>query len=336
MVRMTYAPEVVCAPATGTLDDMTTDKPASPAQLRFLADLLRQVPASVHGVTDVDAAIDALAASPVFTTRKASEMIDSLKGMKAAQPAAPAAANGFPNRYAGKCGTCGAQVPAGAGTCRKVAGKWVAFHAPACPAAPPAPPVLPDPEEGLYQHDDGRVSKVYTTQNGRLAAKVLHGRTFSYQQGHLAIVKRALADGTAHRMSQAEAAAFGRLHGFCVNCGRDIDDDRSLAAGYGPVCAKRHGWWYPTYEEAADVLGRPVTRPSGRVVEPADGDPDEAAPVAGVPGTLDGPPVTIPTCQHCGERIAQVDADWLDQDGEAYCEAAPMTWKGEHLHAPAQ
>jgi hypothetical protein len=304
---------------------MTTDKPASPAQLRFLADLLRQVPASAHGITDVDAAIGALAANAAFTTRKASEMIDAMKGMKAAQPAAPAAAAaGFPNRYAGKCGTCGQQVAAGAGTCRKVAGKWTAYHAPACPAAAPAAPVLPDPQEGLYQHDDGRVSKVYVTQNGRLAGKVLHGRTFSYQQGHLAIVKRALADGTAHLMSQQEADAFGRLHGFCVNCGRDIDDDRSLAAGYGPVCAKRHGWWYPTYEEAADVLGRPVTRPSGRVVEPADGDPDEE--VSEAPAA--------PTCEHCGALVYEVDGAVLDQDGDAYCEAAPMTWKGEHLHKP--
>jgi hypothetical protein len=125
-------------------------------------------------------------------------------------------------------------------------------------------------DNGLYTLDDGSaVWKLYTTQNGYQACKVLRGRTFDYVRGGVAIVKRYVSEGVAHAMSQEEASAFGKLHGFCCNCGLDIDDDRSLAAGYGPKCAARHGWWYPTYEEAADVLGRPVTRPSGKVVAPS-------------------------------------------------------------------
>ena len=115
---------------------------------------------------------------------------------------------------------------------------------------------------GLYQHDDGTVRKVYETQNGRIAAKVLvvtgdHG-SLQYEKGGRRIVSEAVAAGTAHVMTQDEAAAFGRLHSFCCNCCRDLDDDRSLAAGYGPVCADNMGWFYPSYDQAGVILGRPA------------------------------------------------------------------------------
>jgi len=82
------------------------------------------------------------------------------------------------------------------------------------------------------------------------------------------MVADALVARTMRLLTQAEAAEYGRLNGFCVNCGLAIEDDRSLAAGYGPKCATNNGWWYPTYQEAANVLQRPVTKPSGVIVTP--------------------------------------------------------------------
>lgn len=127
-------------------------------------------------------------------------------------------------------------------------------------------------ENGLYLHDNGRIYKLYTTQNGRQGAKVLqveasHG-SFQYLAGGTRLVAQAVADGFAHALTQDEAQAFGRLHGFCCNCAKDLDDDRSLAVGYGPVCAGHFGWFYPNYAEAAKLLGRPVSTPAGVVHQP--------------------------------------------------------------------
>lgn len=37
------------------------------------------------------------------------------------------------------------------------------------------------------------------------------------------------------------ASDYGKLTGRCCFCGRGLDDERSTAAGYGPVCAKHYG-----------------------------------------------------------------------------------------------
>lgn len=37
------------------------------------------------------------------------------------------------------------------------------------------------------------------------------------------------------------AAAYGRRSGNCCFCYRPLTDERSLAAGYGPVCAENYG-----------------------------------------------------------------------------------------------
>ena len=131
--------------------------------------------------------------------------------------------------------------------------------------------VLPDVECGLYVNAEGTIHKLYMTQNDRMACKVLivlgeHG-SFDYVKGGVRIVREAVAAGTTRKLSQTEATAFGRLHGFCVACARDLDDDRSLAVGYGPVCAENNHWYYPTYTEAAGLLQRPVTAPNGRTYD---------------------------------------------------------------------
>lgn len=116
--------------------------------------------------------------------------------------------------------------------------------------------------------DEGNIYKLYTTQNDRQGAKLLtiqadNKGSFEYVKGGTRMVAQAVATGTARKLTQDEATAFGKLHGFCVACARDLDDDRSLAVGYGPVCAKNLDWWYPSVAEAAVMLNRPTTVEGG-------------------------------------------------------------------------
>lgn len=55
------------------------------------------------------------------------------------------------------------------------------------------------------------------------------------------------------------ASQYGIETGRCCNCGDLIghgDSRRSIAVGYGPVCAKRWGWFFPTDEEAEAIIAR--------------------------------------------------------------------------------
>ena len=110
-------------------------------------------------------------------------------------------------------------------------------------------------EPGLYLVDD-RIIKVYLTQNRRLATKSLHVTgshgTFQYAPGWLSKVR------PEHRLTEDQARAFGKQHGFCCACARSLDDERSLAVGYGPVCASNFGWFYPTGKQASEILARPT------------------------------------------------------------------------------
>jgi len=97
----------------------------------------------------------------------------------------------------------------------------------------------PVTQDGMYKMADGTIVKVQYAVNGsgRLYAKRLvvdgdHG-TFEYEPG--LIGRLAPTD----RMTVEEAAAFGRLYGFCVVCGRTLTDEVSIATGIGPVCAGR-------------------------------------------------------------------------------------------------
>lgn len=257
----------------------STTAPASDAQLRFLAGLLNERPAEVTGVTDVPAAIAAIKAQGM-TKAQASAMINAIKALPtstAPAGAAPATPNLRANRYAGKCADCGATVAEGQGWIENTTGKWrTHHHAGQCPAAVAAAPIEAV-EVGLYLHDSGHITKIYITQNDNMAAKALIGRSFQYMKGGVRRLRECIANGTVHHMSQDEATAFGKLHGFCCNCGIDIDDDRSLAVGYGPYCAARYGWFYPTYTQASEMLGRPCA-PNSKKVQ--DGDPDDAAAVS--------------------------------------------------------
>lgn len=110
---------------------------------------------------------------------------------------------------------------------------------------------------GMHKHADGTVVKVYTTQAGNLVGKVLVDRfgidgilyEFEYRG------KRALNGlSTETLLPMEEARKFGRLTSQCVNCLKQLKDERSIAAGYGATCADNHGWWYPTMSEAMKII----------------------------------------------------------------------------------
>lgn len=42
-----------------------------------------------------------------------------------------------------------------------------------------------------------------------------------------------------YRMTLEEAKALGALYGTCIVCGRTLSDEKSVAAGIGPTCAKK-------------------------------------------------------------------------------------------------
>jgi len=118
-------------------------------------------------------------------------------------------------------------------------------------------PVVPF---GLYRDDDGTIHRVYKTNRRGISARKYNGRIFVHQGAvGLRHLDAGLKAGTTRLLNAAEASAFGKSIGRCFNClsiGRPgkLSDDRSLAVGYGEVCANHNGWWYPTEDEAAQIL----------------------------------------------------------------------------------
>lgn len=91
---------------------------------------------------------------------------------------------------------------------------------------------------GFYLHG-GRVYKVRPAQGGgHLYAMVLVGQvegnaTWEYAKGAMAWLR------ASDKMTQDQAAEFGRTHGFCAMCGRLLTDPESIQRGIGPVCATK-------------------------------------------------------------------------------------------------
>ena len=130
-------------------------------------------------------------------------------------------------------------------------------QAPQAPAFQPVPVVA----VGLYRDDnDGTIRRIYKTGRGRLGCRRYNGVQFVYEgTPGLRLVAAGLDAGTTRLLNAVEASAFGKGIGRCFNClsiGRPgrLSDDRSLAVGYGPDCAEHNGWWYPTADEAGQIL----------------------------------------------------------------------------------
>lgn len=62
---------------------------------------------------------------------------------------------------------------------------------------------------------------------------------------------RALVDALAAKPEEV-ASIYGRRTGSCCFCGRGLEDGRSVAVGYGPICAEK--FWLPWGEDRAETV----------------------------------------------------------------------------------
>lgn len=166
-----------------------------------------------------------------------------------------------PNRYAGSCVKCGQWVEAEQGTItRQVNGAWQTLHIGTCPEKPAeeAPKELGPDDIDL----SGLVPGYYAVPGGsRLKLGISTGRKGGRWEGHW-FVKDAAEYGLGAKygmqrpgsgyqgkvkdelrtiLSDPKAAmvAYGKLVGVCGACGRKLEDEASVAAGIGPICAQK-------------------------------------------------------------------------------------------------
>jgi len=160
-----------------------------------------------------------------------------------------------PNSYAGQCGTCGGEVQPKEGRIEKADGRWVTFHLDGqCPEQPEAP-------TGLDL--SGLVPGYYAVPNGdtRLKLAISHGKKGGKWEGY-SFVKDGAEYGSQERYGmqrpgqpyrgkvqdaleailedpKAAMVAYGKLVGRCGACGAILEDENSVAAGIGPICAQK-------------------------------------------------------------------------------------------------
>lgn len=89
-------------------------------------------------------------------------------------------------------------------------------------------------------YETGSIFKVQKAVHGsgNLYAKILvvdapGDGHFEYAPGAIRLVT------VADRMTADEAAEWGRLYGMCIVCSATLTDEKSIAAGIGPICAGR-------------------------------------------------------------------------------------------------
>ena len=90
--------------------------------------------------------------------------------------------------------------------------------------------------EGMYQTADGVIYRVQRSRElGKLYAKRLNplGNSFEFAPG---VIRTLTAND---KMSLEDAKAFGVATGICCVCAAFLTDEKSVAAGIGPVCAKK-------------------------------------------------------------------------------------------------
>jgi hypothetical protein len=94
--------------------------------------------------------------------------------------------------------------------------------------------------DGMYLVGN-KIFKAYIGQSGRLLCKELvqgfdafdDAWSFEYRGMAHRYVK------VSDKMSLVEAKEFGAIYGICCCCGRTLTDEGSIAAGIGPICARR-------------------------------------------------------------------------------------------------
>lgn len=245
-------------------------KMCSPRQLKFIQDLARAT-----GATHTEGGkliADLTVTTPGFTSRRAGEVIDYLKGL----PTVSTAASVRRNRMDQDCAECGQNVAANTGILSRENDRWVVRHDGACPKVMSEEDReinrlvvkhdLVDPAIDLSGVIDGRYGD-YTDLDSSLKLRIsrneegtiiyvhdaafygfgqeygtqLPGETY---RGKVADHLRAIVANPI-----AAAARYGQLTSSCGICGRTLEDTThkgpdgltSLERGIGPICAKRLG-----------------------------------------------------------------------------------------------
>lgn len=85
-----------------------------------------------------------------------------------------------------------------------------------------------------HESTDGPIGNVVYC-DGTCAPEAETEWKFEFAPGAL----RLLSEDT--KLTLEDAKQFGVVYGSCVVCGRTLTDEKSIAAGIGPVCAKRFG-----------------------------------------------------------------------------------------------
>lgn len=210
-------------------------------QAEFICSLVAERYRTLGCDTLDEAVAKVLAQADLLDTKAASTFIDRIKSLP------PDPDNDMPAKVAASvkhgrnsrsqpCVDCNTIVNAGAGYYYLNNGKWDIVHKVGeCVEAHLAPARI-EVKEGFYRVGTKTIM-VYTTQNGRLAGKVLNSAgKYVYMAG---LVQEA---SVGHRLTAEEAAEYGKVHSRCIVCCRALTDAPSLEAGYGKVCASKHGW----------------------------------------------------------------------------------------------
>lgn len=248
-------PERAAAPTTFAGAPTQSIKMCSDSQLRFIMDLARST-----GTTHTEGGkliADLTTSTPGFTSRRASEVIDFLKGLPKVQ-----VSRVMRNRREQGCQICGQMVPAGEGILTHeeivigVSGgqavsrtKWNVTHDGECPE-PPASITqrynelladLPDayfaiPFVGDDAHTDLTFVGIRTRDSGdRFLVHVVGGHgeycKFSFEWAEKVVAALRSTD-----LNEA-AALYGREIGHCGRCGKSLTTESSRAMGIGPTCA---------------------------------------------------------------------------------------------------
>ncbi len=177
--------------------------------------------------------------------------------------ATPAAApkSSKPNKYGGKCPNCDGWVEAEAGNLIKVAGKWGAEHT-TCPEnKPEVVEAAPENKPELVGLDlSGLVPGYYAVPDGDTRLKLAISQGTGAKWAGWTFVKDAAEYGQQKRYGmqrpgqryngdvqdalrtiladpKAAMAAYGKLTGTCGACGAHLENETSIAAGIGPICA---------------------------------------------------------------------------------------------------
>lgn len=104
--------------------------------------------------------------------------------------------------------------------------------------AQPQPEVTCDPQAGDIVEVDGDYYLVVAGRSGRPYAKRLVNGKWEYTAGGLERARHAGHILTGDALATF-ASEYGHAHGYCVFCALELTDERSVAVGYGKVCAER-------------------------------------------------------------------------------------------------